>query len=398
MDPKKAAADIYPKVVSWRRHLHRHPELSWEEHETCAWIMERLREFGLQPRQAAFTGVIAEVKGDLAGPTIALRADIDALAVDEQTGLEFASQRPGVMHACGHDAHAAMLLGAAKILAQHRRELAGTVRLLFQPAEETPPPHVQPPALGGAPAMVEAGAVENAAAVFGIHVFSNMPLNLIDLTAGPVMAGSQGFDVEILGKGGHAGMPAGTVDALAVAAHLVVALRSAATLGVDPLDSLVLHVGTLQAGTARTAVAETARLQGTIRYLEKPVLVNLRKKIEQAAAGVAEAFGAKAEVKFAEFINKPVDNDEKLVAKLGPITAEILGEGYLIRRKPVMGSEDFWAYLDQVPGVFMALGGANTDKHSIEDHHSPHFWFDEECMKTGVELWLRIALAAQSFI
>ncbi len=394
MDFARAAAEMQPQVVAWRRHLHRHPDLSWREQPTQAWLMDRLRECGLTPRAAGHTGVLAEIVGGRPGPTIALRADIDALPVEEKSGVEFASENPGVMHACGHDAHAAMLLGAATVLARHRAELAGTIRLIFQPAEETVPPHIPRLAETGAGAMIDDGALRDAQAVFGMHIFSYLPRGLIEVTAGPVMAGSLAFDIEVVGKGGHAGLPHGTVDALAVAAHMVVALRSMTTLGADPLEPVVVHIGMLQAGEARTAIAERAQLRGTIRFLSKWLLAEVRAKIERTVAGVAASFGATATVSFSSHLNCPVVNDAGLVKGVRALAAAVVGDGAVIERKPMMGAEDFYVYLERVRGVYIGLGGGDFTNGPPAGHHSPHFVITEDAMQHGVELWLRVAMHA----
>ena len=392
MDFKALVDDVYPQVVAWRRHLHQHPETSWEERATSAYLGDRLREMGLEPRVVAGTGVVADVSGAADGPCLALRADIDALAIQEESGASYASLNPGKMHACGHDAHMAMLLGAAHVLCAHRDRLAGRVRLIFQPAEETPPADAPALAETGSVAMVDAGALDGVDTVVGVHIFSSLPVGHIGLVAGPIMAGSAAFDATITGRGGHAGMPAGTVDALAVAAHAVTALRSAATLGSDPTEPLVIHVGRLQAGTARTAVAETAELEGTIRFVDPDRIAELHTRIERTLRGVADAVGAQVDVRFGPHVNPPVVNDSRVVAALQPLCEAIVGRERVLTGRPQMGAEDFWAYLDHKPGAFVLIGGGNEAKGITAGHHSPHFDIDEEGMKTGIELWLRLAL------
>jgi len=393
MDPKQAANDVFAQVVQWRRHFHRHPELGWCEHETQKFVLARLHEMNLSPRPAATTGVICDIVGERPGPTVALRADLDALAIDEETGLEFASTRPGVMHACGHDAHAAMLLGAARVLAAHRAELAGTIRLLFQPAEETVPDEVVRPAETGALAMVEDGAMDGVAAVYGIHVFSYQPVGTIEITPGPSAAGSRPFDIVVTGRGGHAGLPQNTVDALAVGAHLTVALRSVVSLGLDPLEPRVIHLGEFHSGQSRTAVAETARLSGTVRFLTEAMYHEIETRMQRAVDGVAASFGARAELIWSGHKNKPVTNDAPLAAAIAPLAAQVVGAERVITRPPMMGAEDFWHYLEQAPGVFVGLGGGNPDRGAVHGHHSPRFQIDEAGLRDGVEFWLRLAFA-----
>ncbi|NLH50832.1 MAG: amidohydrolase [Myxococcales bacterium] len=393
MDCRQLAAELFPQVREWRRHLHRHPETSWDERQTSAWLAERLREAGWRPRPVAGTGLIAE-SDNAGGKRIALRADIDGLAIAERTGLPFASENPGVMHACGHDAHAAMLLGAAVAFARHREQLTCRPRLLFQPAEETPPPGAATRGATGAVSMVVEGAMDGVDAVYGLHLFSTFEVGTIRLIPGPVLAGSQSFDVEIQGRGGHAGMPEGTVDALAVAAQLAVSLRAGAALGVDPIEPQIVHLGILEAGTTRTAIADRARLAGTIRFLSLSRRAVLMKKIEDTARGVAAAFGAAANVSFFDHHNPPVINDPETVRALRPLCEAIVGPANVRPDPPSLAAEDFWAYLEKAPGAFVLIGAGNVARGITEGHHSPRFDIDEEALRLGLEFWLRLGFEA----
>jgi len=390
MNYRKLATDMQPQVVQWRRYLHQHAELSWQERQTGDWLAERLRDMGLEPRRVAGTGVTADIGGGRSGPRVALRADMDALAIVENTGLSFASQNQGVMHACGHDAHMAMLLGAAAVLAKHRQQIAGHVRLLFQPAEETPPPGLDVPETTGAKVMVDEGVMEVVQSVVGIHVFSNLPLGLVNLVSGPAMAGSQAFDVTIKGRGGHAGKPDDTVDALAVAAHIIVALRSAMTLGTDPMDPVIIHVGMVASGTMRTAIAAEAKLGGTIRFMNEDALPAIEEKIRRLIDGVAVGFGAEARLEWVAETNPPVVNDPRMIANLRRLAAEVVGAERVIAGRPGMVSEDFSFYQQKAPGAFIALGCGNPAGGLVAGHHSPEFDIDEDCLPLGVEIWLRI--------
>lgn len=389
MNYRKLAAEMQSQVGQWRRYLHQHPELSWQERQTGDWLASRLQEMGLEPRRVAGTGVVADIGGGSSGPRVALRADMDALAITENTGLPFTSQNPGVMHACGHDAHMAMLLGAAAVLAKHRQQIAGHVRLLFQPAEETPPPGLEVPDTTGAKVMVDDGVMEVVQAVVGIHVFSNLPVGLINLVAGPAMAGSQAFDLTIKGRGGHAGKPDDTIDALAVAAHVIVALRSAMTLGTDPMDPVIIHVGMIKSGATRTAIAAEAHLGGTIRFMRVEALPAIEEKIRRIVGGVTDGFAAEARLEFVQETNPPVVNDPRMIANLHRICAEVVGPQRVIAGRPGMVSEDFSFYQQKAPGAFIALG-AGPASGVAAGHHSAEFAIDEDCLPLGVELWLRV--------
>ncbi|MDP8225787.1 MAG: amidohydrolase [Candidatus Lernaella stagnicola] len=393
MNFKAMVEQRFPQTVAWRRHFHQHPETSWDEHETSDFLAARLSEMGLAPRRVSETGLLADIVGGKPGGTVAMRADIDALPIHEQTGVPYQSEKPGKMHACGHDVHAAMLLAAAAGFVEHRDELPGTVRLIFQPAEETPPPEADQRDETGSVAMVRGGAMKGVDRVVGLHIFSDVPLGVIGLVPGPILAGSLTFDIAVTGQGGHAGMPVGTVDALAVAAHAVVALRSAASLGADPNEPLILHVGRLWAGDARTAVAAEANMEGTIRFVNPEALDEIRERVTRTVGGVARAFGAAADITFGEHVNHPVVNDPDTVAALAPLCREIVGEQQVVSGKPGMASEDFWAYLHEAPGAFVLIGGGNPAKGITAGHHSPFFNIDEDGMKTGLEFWLRLGFA-----
>jgi len=391
MDFKKLAQEIFPQTVAWRRHLHRHPETSWSERETSAWLAARLREAGLEPRPAAGHGLLVDIEGGAPGPRIALRADMDALAVAEKTGLPFASERPGAMHACGHDAHMAMLLAAAAILARHREQIAGAVRLIWQPAEESPPPGAPALADTGAEAMIRDGAMRDVQAVFGLHVMAHLPTGALGLRAGPIMAASQSFDIDVRGRGGHAGMAAGTIDAALAAAHLVVGLRAAVVADADPGEPLVLHIGQVIAGESRTSVAPSARLLGTLRFTDPAKRDALLASISRAATGIAESLGAAVAVKYFEHSNPPVINDAATVAALRPLAVEAFGAEHVLEPPPVMAAEDFSHYLQAAPGAFVFLGVGGADPRRAAGLHSPTFDVDEAALRLGVEYWLRVS-------
>ena len=363
-------------VRAWRRHLHRHPELSFHEFDTTDFIEERLRAFGLAPYRLAPTGVLADI-GEGA-PRIALRADIDALPIDEATGAPYASERPGSMHACGHDAHAAMLLGAARALAAQPPG-RGSVRLLFQAAEELPP--------GGAQVLVKAGALAGVERVFGVHVDATLPLGRAEIGPGRQSANSDRFEIRLMGSGGHASRPQETVDAVLMAGQLIVALQSIVARSVDPLASAVVSVGRVEAGRASNVIAGEARLFGSVRTFEPEVQAVVERRLGELAEGVAQSFGGRAELRY-EPGYPSVLNAEDPAALFAQAAREVLGADQVAKKLPELGGEDFGFYAREVPGAFLWLGSASPGRDF--PHHSPHFDVDEGVLELGVRLWLRL--------
>ena len=286
-DILSAARDGYPDQVAWRRHLHRHPEIAFEEHDTTRFLRDTCRTLGLAERKLTMkTGLLAEVRGIRKTPIVAIRTDIDALPVTEQTGLEFASCRPGFMHACGHDMHMATVLGAARILARMANRLPGTIRFLFQPAEEHPP--------GGARPMIAEGAIDSVTAILGLHVDPHVPTGKIGLRDGVTMASVTDFDLVIHGTGGHAARPQDAVDAIVVASELIAALQTVVSRHTDPISSVAVTFGRIEGGTARNVIADEVRLTGTARSLSAADARRLPKLIKRTADGICRAHGAKA--------------------------------------------------------------------------------------------------------
>jgi amidohydrolase len=276
---------FYPDMVKWRRHMHRHPELSFKEFETSRMIADQLESWGLEVRRnVAGTGVIARLDGALPGRTIALRADIDALPIADEKDCAYASSVPGVMHACGHDAHTAQLLAVARYYSRHREETSGTRLFLFQPAEEFLP--------GGALGMIADGALDGVDAIYGVHVWSPLPTGVVAVRSGPFMACPDEFEVEVLGRGGHAGLPHQAVDALVTGAALVTALQTIVSRSVNPLDAAVVSVGRLTAGTANNVIAERCRLSGTVRTFTPEVRALVRRRLEEVVRHACELHGA----------------------------------------------------------------------------------------------------------
>ena len=368
-----ASAD---RLVEIRRHLHRHPELSNEEYETTEYIISLLKQAGVKIADYGLkTGVIAEIGGLQDGPVIALRADIDALPIQEETGLPYASLHPGRMHACGHDFHTAALLGAAYQLKEMERSLKGTVRLLFQPAEEK---------AKGAQQIIAAGALENVRAVIGMHNKPDLPVGTMGITAGPLMAAADGFVVEVRGAGSHAAVPEAGIDPIVAASHIVTALQSVISRNVSSLNSAVISVTQIHSGNSWNIIPEKAVLEGTIRTFDEEVRGKVLERFEEVVTGVASALGAKAGVRWIGG-PPPVINDA-LLARLGEETASDLGYTP-VKPAPSPAGEDFAFYQKAVPGLFVFTGTAGS-----REWHHPAFELDESALPVGAGFYSGLAV------
>ncbi|AIQ51236.1 amidohydrolase [Paenibacillus sp. FSL R7-0331] len=369
------------QLTGIRRHLHRHPELSNEEYETTQYITSQLTQAGIRILDYGLaTGVIAEIGSGKPGPVIALRADIDALPVQEETGAEYASLFPGKMHACGHDFHTAALLGAAYLLKQQEEQLPGTVRLLFQPAEEK---------AQGAQRVIASGALQQVRAVIGLHNKPDLPVGTIGITGGPLMAAADGFAVEVKGSGSHAAVPEAAVDPIVAAAHIVTALQSVVSRNVSPLHSSVVSVTQLHSGNSWNVIPEKAVLEGTIRNFDEAVRVKVLERFEQVAAGVAVALGATAKVRWIEG-PPPVINDEALAA-LGIEAAEALGY-QAVKPVPSPAGEDFAFYQREVPGLFVFVG-----TNGSREWHHPAFNLDEQALPVAARFLADMAVRSIAY-
>ncbi|WNS40866.1 amidohydrolase [Paenibacillus sp. MMS20-IR301] len=368
-----AAAD---RLIEIRRHLHRHPELSGEEYETTAYITSLLKQAGVKIIDYGLqTGVVAEIGGLSGGPVIALRADIDALPVQEETGLPYASLHPGKMHACGHDFHTAALLGAAYQLKERESSLKGTVRLLFQPAEEK---------AKGAQQVIAAGALEQVRAVIGMHNKPDLPVGTIGIKAGPLMAAADGFAVSIRGFGSHAAVPEAGIDPIVAASHIVTALQSVVSRNVSSLSSAVISVTQIHSGNSWNIIPETAVLEGTIRSFDEAVRSTVLRRFEEVVTGVAAALGAEAKVRWIGG-PPPVINDA-LLARLGEETAAHLGYTPVVP-VPSPAGEDFAFYQKAVPGLFVFTGTAGS-----REWHHPAFELDEAALPVGAGFYSALAV------
>lgn len=373
------------ELVAIRRDLHMHPELGFQEVRTARIVAEKLGALGYEVQTGVGkTGVVGLLQGGQPGErTVLLRFDMDALPIQEESETPYRSQTPGVMHACGHDAHVAVGIGVATLLARHRERIPGTVKLMFQPAEE---------GLGGALAMIEDGVLDapRPDVALGLHVSSNHDLGSAVVRSGAMMAASDGFRIVVHGHGGHGAHPDQTVDAVLVAAHIVVALQTIVARNVNPEETAVVTVGALHAGEAGNVIAQTAELRGTIRSFSPEVRDLLHRRVREVAEGVATTLGARAEVALRIGVDATV-NAERPTAVMHAAAAAVLGEDRINTSYRTTGGEDFSAVLARVPGNFFFLG-ARSDERTSFPHHNPRFDIDEACLPTGVAILCDAAL------
>ncbi|MEH7884946.1 M20 family metallopeptidase [Bacillus sp. JJ1609] len=381
---KEAFVEYKDELTELRRKFHSEPELSWEEYKTTEFVCDYLGNLGIEYRRTEPTGVIAEIKGGKPGKTVALRGDMDALSVEQlNKELPYASQEEGKMHACGHDAHTAMLLVAAKALNEIKDELPGNVRLLFQPAEEV---------AEGAKALVKQGAVDGVDNVFGIHIWSQMPTHKVSCTPGPSFASADLFKVTFKGKGGHGAMPQACIDAAIVASSFVMNVQTVVSRTIDPQKGAVLTVGKMVVGTRFNVIAENAVIEGTVRCFDPATRDHIEAQLQHYAEQVAAIYGATASVKYIHG-TQAVINDEASAMLVQKVATEAFGEDVIFNEKPTMGGEDFSFYLDEVPGSFALVGSGNPDKDTEWAHHHGKFDIDEDALATGAELYAQYAWA-----
>jgi amidohydrolase len=380
------ARALEQELVALRRDLHRHPELSFRETRTAQAIAHALAPIDLEVRTGvAGTGVVAELRNG-AGPTVALRADMDALPIQEESEAEYRSTVPGVMHACGHDAHVAMLVGACRLLADARAELPpGTVRFLFQPAEEASDEQN----LSGAAHLVAAGALRGVDAVFGLHVGGNLPAGRLFVRDGPVMAGSDTFRATIRGVSAHAARPEEGVDAIVLAAHAILACQQGVARRISPFDPGVLTIGRVHGGVAENVIADRVLLEGTLRYFSQPVRERLRDALERGLA-VAGTLGGSAQLDLRDGY-PPVVNDRGMAELAALAAADIVGAEQVQPMEPIMGAEDFALLLGEAPGAFIWLGAA---LRPAREHHHPSFDIDESVLPLGAAILAACATRA----
>ncbi|SIT72367.1 amidohydrolase [Edaphobacillus lindanitolerans] len=379
-----ATDQIRNQVIGWRRHLHRHPELSFEEIETSRFVRETLESFpGLEISNPTPTSVMARLAGNKPGKTLAIRADMDALPITEENDFEFRSIHPGKMHACGHDGHTAILLGAASVLSGLKDEIPGEIRFIFQHGEEQLP--------GGADEMVRAGVMDGVDAVIGAHLWSPIETGNVFTKAGPLMAAADIFRIQIRGQGGHSAVPHETIDALAVGTQVVNNLQHILSRQTDPFESLVVSVTKFTAGTSHSIIPDTAEIVGSVRSFNEGIRRQVPAQMERIIGGVTAAHGATYELDY-EYGYSPVLNDEAVTRMMEETVREVLGEEHLLRMNPMMISEDFSRYQKEAPGCFFLIGAGNQEKGIVWPHHHPKFTIDEESLDIGVRLFVDAAL------
>ncbi|USK65970.1 M20 family metallopeptidase [Peribacillus frigoritolerans] len=371
---------VKDEVIAWRRYLHKYPELSFQEEKTAQFVYEKLQTFGeLEISRPTKTSIMARLIGQQPGKVIALRADMDALPIEEENDFDFVSQNSGVMHACGHDGHTAMLLGTAKILTQLKDQIKGEVRFLFQHAEELPP--------GGAQEMVRAGVLDGVDMIIGSHLLSTLPLGKISLGYGPVMAGADTFNITVVGKGGHASQPELTVDPIAIGTQVVSNLQHIVSRYRDAQEALVISVTQFHAGSAINVIPSKVSIGGSVRSFNPELREEIPNFIERIVKGITEAHGATYEFDY-QFGYAPTINDEEVTRLMDETVCEIFGEKSREISKPIMGSEDFSAFQKVVPGSYIGIGARNEEKGIIYPHHHPQFTVDEQALQIGVKLFV----------
>jgi len=383
----RADADsLKEEIIRLRRDIHMHPELGNEEHRTAALVEETLRGLGIETRRIAGTGVVGILRGNAPGQTVALRADMDALPIPEENEVAYASLAHGKMHACGHDMHTAGLLGAAVLLSRRRERLAGNVKFLFQPAEESS---------GGALPMIEGGALENPTvdAVFGLHCTPELPTGTMGVAYGKAYAASDSFDVVIRGKACHGAVPQNGIDAIVVGAQVVSALQTFVSRNMDPVDSAVVTIGKFNGGYQSNIIADRVELSGIIRTLDSETRRKAIASVGNMIQGVTVALGAASEITFTEGY-PPLINHRTMVDFVRKTAEEVLGPGKaVVLEKPTMTVEDFAYFLQKAPGAFFQLGVRNEGKGLVHPLHSGRFDADEDALPLAAAMHAQIALS-----
>ena len=380
MNIRKEIKEIEKMIIDWRRDFHQFPELSFQEHRTGDVIADELRSMGLEPKvKVGKTGVTADLKfGN--GPMIGLRADMDALPIQETSGLPFSSQNDGVMHACGHDGHMAMLLGAAKALTQIDNQYNGTVRFIFQPAEEGE---------GGARYMIEDGCLEGIDEIYGIHVWNYQPVGEVGVKDGPVLAAADMFDIKIKGIGGHGAAPQGTVDSIVVASHLVQALQTIVSRNTNPLESTVVSIGKINGGHNFNIIADEVSLSGTARAYSEENRNLIKTRMEEIIKGVEKTYNANITFDYKNGYPPTINHvgpTQKVLKAAEKVVGDKAGMPYLS-----MGGEDFAYYLKEKPGCFFFVGSAPNEQELFETpHHCSHFTMDERALLVGPSIYLNL--------
>ncbi len=380
MNLKNEIKSITEQLILWRRELHRCPETAHKEHKTAEFLKKALQEMGLEVSSAGGTGLKAVLNGRPGGGAVALRADMDALPIQEEGDKSYISQNPGAAHACAHDGHMAILLGTAKVLKENKDQFAGKIVFLFQPAEELPP--------GGAVDMIKDGVLDGVEAVFGLHLWQPLPSGKVGIVPGPMMAAADNFRITITGRAGHGSMPHTALDPIFTAGQMITGLQSVVSRNLDPLKSLVVSFGTIHGGTVYNIIPQQAELTGTVRTFEHVIRDMAKKRMKGIIDNTAAAYGMKAEFEYMDGY-PPLVNDEAMTARVLRVVEAELGGDRITSIDPVMGGEDFAYYLQKVPGAFFFLGAGDGQEYP---HHHPRFDFDEDVLPEGVQLMCALAL------
>ena len=371
-------------VIAWRRYLHQNPELSFHEERTAQFVAETLASFGsLAISRPTPTSVVARLIGPRPGPVLAMRADIDALPIEERNTHDFVSRNPGVMHACGHDGHTAMLLGAAQVLAARKDDLVGEVRFVFQHAEELNP--------GGAEELVKAGVLDGVGMIVGAHLWLPMPYGRVGVKSGALMASPDNFVITIKGSGGHAAIPHETIDSIAVAAQVITNLQHLVARNVDPLASAVVSVTRVAGGTTYNVIPGQVELAGTVRTFDPALRARIPELMQRIVGGITAAHGASFTFEW-DAGYRPVINDERASDLLRRAVVRALGAGVLVEASPTMGGEDFSAYQEKVPGSFFFIGARNEERGITNPHHHECFDLDERALDSGTRIFVAAAM------
>ena len=379
IDFKSEAKELFPNTRDLRRDFHRNPELGFQEVRTAGVVARDLTELGLEVSTGVGkTGVVATLEGSRSGPVLLVRFDMDALPIQEETGVEYASQTPGIMHACGHDGHTAIGLTVARMLEAHKSDLGGTVKLVFQPAEE---------GLGGAQAMVADGVLDNPQPdrSLSLHLWNDKPLGWIGVTPGPVMSASDRFTVKINGRGGHGASPYIAIDPIVAGAQVISALQNIVSRNVDPLESAVVTVTSMIGGEAFNVIPETVELRGTIRSFKPEIRKIVLERFEEISSGVAAAMGCRAEVDL-RTITPAVINDPELAKQVFDVANAVYPQAEISSEERTMGSEDMAFMMDDIPGCYFFVGSADHARGLDAGHHHPKFDFNEDALTTGAAL------------
>ena len=382
IDFKAEAEALREQLVAWRRDFHTHPELGLQEYRSAGLIADRLRELGYQVQTGvATTGVVALLEGQQPGPVVMLRFDMDALPITEVNEARYASQNPGVMHACGHDGHMAIGLGVATLMAQHQGEMAGTLKLVFQPGEE---------AMDGAKVMVEEGVLESPRpdVFLATHVWNEKPVGTVGVSPGATMAAAETWTCTVRGKGGHGALPHQTVDPIVATAQIVVALQSVVSRNVSPQETAVVTVGTVHGGDASNIFPARVNLSGTIRTYSPQVREMVLRRVREVIEGVAAACGAEADLDIGS-LTPAVTNDAGVAEVVHGAAQAVVGPENVSSDVQTMGSEDAAFFMQQVPGCYFFLGSANAERGLDAPHHNPRFDFDENALPLGVAVMMQ---------